>query len=708
MTSPTTTPTTTTTTDHPPAPQTSTLNSDAPPFIPCRPFGTAHDMPPMLPSIKSRVIATATFFASADPQTSLEDLRKQLKKLPFISPCRFSEALAIAVTQRCIVTGDNHDGGFDAVKLFDLARGSHWITTTGARILFLSSFAACAHVSIDYDGQRDTTVVNKNSTKQLVYNKNGLPSDPLPDYSTSASKLLDVVNKEVLEHLYLGPFTAADAKAKFGVFVSSSIFGIEDLSRSTTKIRLIHNLSSSFFSVNDFIDSDFSHSLDYTKVFFAALHNVANLSPSVWFACLDISRGYRRFQVRHQDVPLQGLSVPITTKTTVPFFDGSTTSTRTLVPGETYYWFDKSMPFGLKTAPQNFCAVSIAIRNLVRELAKNGSIPGHLLVYVDDYSALAPTKADCSYFLDTLRSILTECGLPENPSKAQAPNTTGTYLGILYDGIRLTATLPPAKRALYIKYLQYFVGTRRIRWSHLNSLVARLRFAASILRAGRPFFSNLLLKLKHSNPKHYITLSQSDRDDILWWLHLLKHHKPQVVIGPAHWTSTESTGLYTDASKRGFGAYFNGRYFNGAFSVIEIQAFVDRTVSIAEFELVVLCFAISTWGHLLAGKRLTFFCDNKPSVGSVNKQHSTVAVRTAIQRHLFAVAAIFSIDLRAVWLDTKANVVADSLSRFDMKLFHHLTQDVTTTCEPNPNLASRALLLEPQGPQNPTSPLWRP
>ena len=684
------------------------LNHDAPPFIPARPFGPVSENPPMLAPIHGKIVALAKFFATAPAATPLSDLKRKIKTIPFLSPCRFSEALSIAVEHSH--HGDR--GGYDAVKFFDMARGSKWIHSVHARLLFISSFAACAHVSLDYDGQRTATVVNKNSTRQLVYNKNGLPSDPIPEYATSATKLLNVISHEVQEKLYLGPFTREEAEKKFGIFISSSIFGIEDLSRSTTKIRLIHNLSSSFFSVNNFVETEFTHTLDYTKLFFEALHNVANLSPSVWFACLDISRGYRRFRVRHQDIPLQGLSVPITTTTTVPSFDGTTSGVRQLLQGAEYFYFDTAMPFGARSAPQNFCTVSIAIRDLVRELAANGSIPGYLLTYVDDFSALAPTEADASYFLDTLRAILTEVNLPENPSKAQPSSLMTQYLGLEYDGVKLTATLPKLKRQLYIKYLQYFIDTRRIKWSDLNSLVHRLRHAASVLRAGKPFFSNLLVKLKSSkaNANHYVTLSDRDRDDIRWWLHLLRHHKPQVVIGPSHWSSLESVGLYTDASKRGFGAYFtfNGSYFNGPFTPLEIAAFESNQVSIAEFELVVLCFAISTWGHLLAGKRLTFYCDNLPSVYSVNSQSSTIIVRVALLRHLFAIAAIHSIDVQSIWLGTKTNIIADSLSRFDMKTFHRLTKNVHTKQHQHPILTSRALLLTPDGRENPSNPEWRP
>ena len=181
------------------------------------------------------------------------------------------------------------------------------------------------------------------------------------------------------------------------------------------------------------------------------------------------------------------------------------------------------------------------------------------------------------------------------------------------------------------------------------------------------------------------------------------------VIGPDHWITAADASIYTDASKLGFGAFFNGRWFNGSFTPTEIAAFEAQTVTINEFELLAVVFAISTWAHLLTARRILFYCDNSASVASVTTQQSRVPVRSALLRHLYAIAAIHSIDLKIVWLGTKTNIIADALSRFDIPLFQKITQDRFMLHHENePALASRLLLFDPAGPQNPSSPEWRP
>ena len=682
----------------------------------------------MSPPVLRAFEVAADFFASALPSTPIVELRAVAASLPFVSSSRFPELLQLSQDR----SPEKPPSGFDVIQLFTLARGSKWIHTARARDLWLSSFCSCTRVALEYDGQRDDTVVCKTRSKGLIVQKGAMPDAEVPDPITSAAALLNVVNKGVTNKTYMGPFNREEAIEKFGVFIASEVFGIEDTTRSTTKIRLIHNLSSRLFSVNDFVSGEFSHTLDYTKMFFAALSDIAATTPAVWFGCLDISRGYRRFRTRHQDIPMQGLNLPILSSSSVPFFDGDTTSTRHVAAGDELFWFDVTMPFGSRSAPRHFCAVSIAVRDIVREIALNAGVPGSILCYVDDFAALAPTKEAASFFMATLRSLLLAIGLPEEPSKAQPVSTTIRYLGVDYDGELCTATLPQVKRELYIRYLSYFVATtRRIKWKHLDQVVHRLRHAASVLRAGKPFFSSLLQTLRsrahgsggaarleratglrHGRVQHrgaYIKLSSTDKDDMRWWIHILSHHPPMTVIGPDHWITAADASIYTDASKLGFGAFFNGRWFNGSFTPTEIAAFEAQTVTINEFELLAVVFAISTWAHLLTARRILFYCDNSASVASVTTQQSRVPVRSALLRHLYAIAAIHSIDLKIVWLGTKTNIIADALSRFDIPLFQKITQDRFMLHHENePALASRLLLFDPAGPQNPSSPEWRP
>lgn len=80
------------------------------------------------------------------------------------------------------------------------------------------------------------------------------------------------------------------------------------------------------------------------------------------------------------------------------------------------------------------------------------------------------------------------------------------------------------------------------------------------------------------------------------------------------WVSNAVFNLYTEASKDGFGAYFNGHWFYGSFT--EINVFKRR--SIAFKELYAIALAVSTWSMSLANKRILFHCDNQAVVQILN------------------------------------------------------------------------------------------
>ena len=73
------------------------------------------------------------------------------------------------------------------------------------------------------------------------------------------------------------------------------------------------------------------------------------------------------------------------------------------------------------------------------------------------------------------------------------------------------------------------------------------------------------------------------------------------------WTSSPDVELFTDASDRGFGCYFQGEWCQGTFPS---HSFGDKQMSINWHELYAVTMALALWGPQLAGKRLLFHCDN--------------------------------------------------------------------------------------------------
>ena len=85
------------------------------------------------------------------------------------------------------------------------------------------------------------------------------------------------------------------------------------------------------------------------------------------------------------------------------------------------------------------------------------------------------------------------------------------------------------------------------------------------------------------------------------------------------WTSSPHIELYTDASDKGFGCYFQGQWCQGKFPA---QSFGDKQISINWHELYVVTMALALWGPKLVGKHILFHCNNASLVHIMAKASS--------------------------------------------------------------------------------------
>ncbi len=79
--------------------------------------------------------------------------------------------------------------------------------------------------------------------------------------------------------------------------------------------------------------------------------------------------------------------------------------------------------------------------------------------------------------------------------------------------------------------------------------------------------------------------------------------------------------------------------------------------------------AIVLWGHELRGKRIILRCDNESVIGIINKQTSRCPTIMSLVRFFVLQCLKNNIAFRARHVAGKNNVVADSLSRFQMLRF---------------------------------------
>ena len=182
------------------------------------------------------------------------------------------------------------------------------------------------------------------------------------------------------------------------------------------KWRLIMHLSyPPGSSVNDGIDvEDFP--LRYSTVY-DAVDSVMQLGRGALMAKIDIKSAFRLCPVHPADHHLLGMQ-----------WKGQ-------------FYFDRVLPFGLRSAPFIFNCLADAIEWVA---VQRGVTPIHH--YLDDFFiAGIPDSTQCTHHLHTLTSLCSSLGVPLAEDKREGPTTCLEYLGILLDSDALEARLLPDK-----------------------------------------------------------------------------------------------------------------------------------------------------------------------------------------------------------------------------------------------------------------------
>ena len=245
--------------------------------------------------------------------------------------------------------------------------------------------------------------------------------------------------------------------------IHTSPFGVIPKKHKPDKWRLILDLSSPVgFSVNDGISNE-SSSLNYTSTD-DVVEAILNLGRGSLMAKLDIKQAYRHVPVYPQDRCLLGMSWG----------------------GKIYA--DKTLPFGLRSAPLLFSVVADALRWI---MTKNGVTA--VFNYIDDFFTLDnPGSDECRLNLTIMLGICESTGMPVEGDKCQGPVTCIPFLGMELDSSALEIRLPADKLARLRALLLTWRGRKACRKRELLSLIGSLSHACRAVRSGRAFLHRLI------------------------------------------------------------------------------------------------------------------------------------------------------------------------------------------------------------------------
>ncbi len=415
---------------------------------------------------------------------------------------------------------------------------------------------------------------------------------------------------------------------------------------------MIHHLSyPAGYSVNDFIPDEICE-VEYSK-FDDATEWVAKLGPGCLLAKADIKSAFRLMPIATTDFELLGMK-----------FEGQ-------------YYVDKCLPMGIRCAPAYFEAFSSFIEFTVKQRSGQNSI----VHFVDDFLCIQQAKKQDQEGKNLLIELMAVCkflGVPLADEKTEGPTTKLTYLGLEIDTIRMQVRVPQNKLCNIREKINKAIKAGRLQVSDTQSLIGSLSFICRAVKPGRAFLRRLIDTIKGNSPSGEMReIPEGAIQDLKVWLDFLAIFNGSVIIQEQKWLNNWDVELVTDASGGiGFGAYFKGRWFNGRWPAHRVSH------SIAWKEMFPIVAAVCLWGADMAGKRVRFHTDNMAvKCKQTNKQTSKCPKIMALVRYFVLVCLKFDISFKAVYINTKVNLIADSLSRFQMGKFRTLVPNAACKSE---------------------------
>ena len=454
---------------------------------------------------------------------------------------------------------------------------------------------------------------------------------------SSASSHPHILTNCIITELQAGHMAGPFLHQPLANFRTSPIGAVPK--KNSTAFRMITDLSSPHgSSINDYITPEDS-TVHFTSFDHAALM-ISRLGRHSLMAKVDVKSAFRICPVLQSDWNLLGIK----------FLDK--------------FFVDLRLPFGLRSSVNRFTRIS----DTVLWILKHNYNLHNVIHYLDDFFLAAPPHSSlCNEQLQQTISIFQHLGIPLAPEKVVGPTTCITYLGIEIDSENLELRLPADKFSELLDLVHQWSNKKKCTKRDLLSLIGKLSFASKVVPSGRTFLRRLIdLSTRVSKLHHRISLNNSARLDIHWWLTYLPTWNGRHKILDSTTSLAPSLHLFTDACQESFGVFFNGKWISESWPA----RFLDRSIQWKELYPIFLSCLI--WGNHFSGKRLLFHCDNKTVVDIWQSGTSHCPYIMSLIRKLFHLAATSQYNINIQHIRGIDNTVADCLSRLQLDKFYNL------------------------------------
>ena len=263
-------------------------------------------------------------------------------------------------------------------------------------------------------------------------------------------------------------------------------------------------------SVNSGIDKN-SYLGSKFALNFPTVDNIADelkrIGPGSHIFKIDISHAFRHIKLDPADYDLLGLK-----------WDHQ---------GSDVTFLDTCLPFGTTHGSQIFQHVSDAVRYI---MTRQGF---RIINYCDDYVRVATLDVAPDAYASFYK-LLQDLGFNISSKKLVPPSTQATCLGVMFDTIAGTISIPPDKLHQILRNITKWCGRKKCNKRQLQSLLGQLLYIQKCVKPSRAFLNRMLDLLCQNYDANSIQLTPDFMRDLRWFPKFLEtyngvslhHHRP--------------------------------------------------------------------------------------------------------------------------------------------------------------------------------------
>ena len=375
--------------------------------------------------------------------------------------------------------------------------------------------------------------------------------------------------------------------------------------------------------------------------------------------------------------------------------------------GVTYQW--QSAGFGISCIPGMAQELTAAITELAKKKfaeavdpekaraeAAAGAEPtclsktGELVGMIDDFLGVGfASKRDAQCAMNIFHSLLKELGIACAPDKTIGPVQKIEFLGLILDSVKMQISVSDRRMA----ELKSIVGKLKLSGTttrkHLMSVAGKLNFAASAIKAARPFIRRLWNELKRRRRlplRREFPLSEDALLDLAWWKFLAPRFNGVSTIDQSRskvWMETDSSNFaaggfiawneeayakvqedagWSDAKRKGF-HYLKRWGDNNNVSIWFRKWTKDEQRHITELETRAFMELLQLHKSKLRTKLVVARSDASTTVAAANKGNSASDPVAALSRRIHMTLALNDIAIDMTHIAGVDNLLPDAISR---------------------------------------------